>query len=947
MLFEKLITILPLTRINPEPSEINEAVARDTLGSFQALWHPAVLSRSKSLPAWCRASEPPAPGPNQVILLPATSRPALPYGWEEQAISAGAKVIGGGDSRGAFLSRLAAEFPDEISRAAVQLAADGFFALALARLYLEMLTAYMSHVSTIDEDHLQKEVLAAAGAAVVHDHETCNDHLRASFQVIMEARERLYSADIHLLDCCLVDPLAGLDRLGAQLNSDVPVNVFASGRSVERLQESDPAAATRLKTLLDDGKAELVGGEYDEIASTLLPLESHLWQFARGETAYRNILGRVPVVFGRRRFGLARHVLQLLNRLEFMHLTHFCFDDGVFPIKTDPKVRWESPDSSTVEALARIPFAADSAAEFLRFPWRLSRTIAVDFLATLSLVHWPMPEAPWYADLRNISRFANIFGKFSTLSHYFQSTDPSSISAMLSNDDYQSPFLAYDHRSGSSQPVSMYPAHHRLRARLEQIRWMNTVVQGLTDGHSEAFDSLDAIEAEIERDQWKDDDRRLAHSEHMAAQSLADVVAANAGGTPGKLLLNSLGFHRRFVIPIPAKGDGAEGAAATDLTDSRWVSVEVPALGFAWIPDDIPTRSGEGRAKATVDERTIRNEHLEVEIDAATGGIRSFRDHTIRFPQLGQQLVMVGIAQHGADSASGTAGSGSERPIEAEMRATSFVTKSTGSDLASLAVEGELVADRCPAWTSDPIMARFRQTYRLGRGDRVLRVHVEILGIQSGAIDSRAGAWQSYVGSRVAWTDPRSVLLRGVGPVAEMTRSRRPESPYFLEIHGRRNRVALFTGGLPFHQRVGQRMLDTLLVTATEGCRSFEFGIGMDISNPFHAALDLVTPPVMIARPGPPSNGVAGWFFHLDVLNIVITSVTALPPSRRGVRMRVFESAGRYARARLRCPRNVAEARLTDFRGQRLATLDVQGDTVVLDLAPREFTQLEIEFSIA
>jgi hypothetical protein len=42
----------------------------------------------------------------------------------------------------------------------------------------------------------------------------------------------------------------------------------------------------------------------------------------------------------------------------------------------------------------------------------------------------------------------------------------------------------------------------------------------------------------------------------------------------------------------------------------------------------------------------------------------------------------------------------------------------------------------------------------------------------------------------------------------------------------------------------------------------------------------------------------------------------------------------------------VAEARLTDFRGQRLATLDVQGDTVHLDLAPREITQLEVEFAV-
>jgi hypothetical protein len=47
----------------------------------------------------------------------------------------------------------------------------------------------------------------------------------------------------------------------------------------------------------------------------------------------------------------------------------------------------------------------------------------------------------------------------------------------------------------------------------------------------------------------------------------------------------------------------------------------------------------------------------------------------------------------------------------------------------------------------------------------------------------------------------------------------------------------------------------------------------------------------------------------------------------------------------LRCPRDVLSARLTDFRGDRLATLDTQGDTVPIDLAPYEFAQVEIELA--
>ena len=115
--------------------------------------------------------------------------------------------------------------------------------------------------------------------------------------------------------------------------------------------------------------------------------------------------------------------------------------------------------------------------------------------------------------------------------------------------------------------------------------------------------------------------------------------------------------------------------------------------------------------------------------------------------------------------------------------------------------------------------------------------------------------------------------------------------------------------------------------------------------NPFQAALDLITPPVMIAcQSGPPSSGPAGWFFHLDARNVVITSVSPLGPDLAGVRLRMFESAGRYTRAQLRCMRSVRSARMTDFRGQRLLTLEAQGDAVPLDLSPHEIAQVEIEF---
>src|SRR5215510_1609158 len=106
MLFEKLIAILPLARINPDTAEITEPIAQATLGSFQALWHPAILSRSATVPVWVFAKDPPVAAPGQLIIVPEPSRKQLPSGWEELAVSAGARVIAGGETRQRFVSQI-------------------------------------------------------------------------------------------------------------------------------------------------------------------------------------------------------------------------------------------------------------------------------------------------------------------------------------------------------------------------------------------------------------------------------------------------------------------------------------------------------------------------------------------------------------------------------------------------------------------------------------------------------------------------------------------------------------------------------------------------------------------------------------------------------------------------------------------------------------------------
>jgi alpha-mannosidase len=729
------------------------------------------------------------------------------------------------------------------------------------------------------------------------------------------------------------------------------------------VKRRDPAAAELLKRILEEARADIVGGEYDEVASTLLPLESHLWQFSRGGRSYQEAFGRVPHIFGRRRFGFARHVLQLLNRFECQYMTHFSFDDGVVPARSDTKVRWEAPDSTTIESLTRIPFAADSPAEYLRLPSRLARSMSGDFVATLVMVHWPMPELPWYGELFRIARYSDVFARFSTLSNYFQTTDPPSFSSSLSSDDYVSPYLANAHRRGDRRPISSVAEQHRRRARFDAIRWLRAVDLAVRRRATEVAAEFDSLETDVETGSATLNER-LDESLTSAARPLAELICPpRADGYAGWLIFNPLSFDRQVIVPTDVHtvdagtppADATESASPDAASDAP-VSAALPAMGFVWLPRGVTSTGTASQAAAVVVEGSmIRNEFLELELDDVTGGIRSLRSPGGRIPLVGQQLVLCGVrSASDSQTESGRTPDGEPavaepEPIKSEMRATATSVRLVGPDVAEVVVDGDLRAVPCPAWSDGPRLARFRQTYRLGRGQPVVRVAVEIFDLSKGVFDERADPWQAYLASRFAWLDPRSLMLRGIGTLADLTNARRPESPYFIELHGSRHRTTIVTGGLAFHQRHGDRMLDTLLVTATEECRRFEFGLGVDLPNSFQAALDLIAPPVMIATDaasrGEPEPGVrSGWFFHVDARNVVVTSVTPLGAERPGVRLRAFETAGRYTRAKLRCVHNVTEARMTNFRGQRLATLDHTGDTVPLDLAPHEITQIELEF---
>src|SRR5207237_4455931 len=122
----------------------------------------------------------------------------------------------------------------------------------------------------------------------------------------------------------------------------------------------------------------------------------------------------------------------------------------------------------------------------------------------------------------------------------------------------------------------------------------------------------------------------MAGAEQRAAGPLAGRLLSRAApDRRGVLLLNPCAFARRAAVErggfdaAPPAG-GPVRAAQLDGDTARLV-VDLPALGFAWVPADGGTTGGETpparRGIRLADERGVRNEFFDAEVDPVTGGL--------------------------------------------------------------------------------------------------------------------------------------------------------------------------------------------------------------------------------------------------------------------------------------------------------------------------------------
>jgi hypothetical protein len=899
------------------------------LNGLSVLWHPAALYGAAGPPHVGSPYDHEQPAAGHIYAVPESPPLVLPEDWEQRVRDAGAVSFRATADRATTLANLKEALrtlSGEVATppALFDLSPDRvgpFFGIGFGYRTVETLFEAMEHENLLSTTDFWREVQEALATVGDADQDAHRRSLQAATDRLLAAREVLYPVSIYLVDLCLCDdPRAGAG-LPASLDQGFPLNVVAPGAVLEKLGQEDPERLTALRERVHADLLEVCGGPYVEREDALLPLESQLWNLNKGLDTYKQLLGQEIQIFGRKRFAAHPQLPLLLQSVGLRRALLLTFDESVVPTYRVTVVNWPSPDGKQIEAFTRTPYPADSPQTFFHWAHYLHKTIAQDHSATLALLHRGTRADPVYEDLLELCRLGPVLGQWTTLSRYFNDVLAGEYASAGSADEFHGDYLSERTNAHLSEPVSGFARQVRLRRRLDTTWTLAALHRGLR-GRSDAL-HLDArlapLEDEIETN-GSDPGPALVEVENLVAEALAErLLSRAAADTPGYLVLNPCSFTRRVALelegitgPLPLTGPLKAGQFDPDR--ARLV-VEVPALGFAWIPrQGTPGTPPPAVRMRLADATGVRNEFFEAEIDPTTGGLRAFRDHRTRTNRLGQQLVF-------------NPGS--------TMRATRVQVTSAGAALGEVVSEGALVDE------NQQVLAQFRQRFRAWLGRPVLELRLEITPVQP----PQGYPWHAYYGARFAWRDERAALVRGVNGSGYPTSHTRPETPDYLEVRLGRQGTVIFPGGLPFHQRHGGRMLDVVLLPEGESARAFDLGLGLDRDYPMQTALGMVTPvPAVATAKGPPHVGAAGWLFHLDAPNLLLSSIRPAPEGADAVVARLLECNSHAAQAELRCARNPQRAMLLDARGTSLLEAVTNGDAVVFEVAANDLVQLRVDF---
>ena len=932
------------------PGSTTDAEATGAWAAASIPWHPALLASATDLPRFEDVALPTDPEPGEIRLVATGQAARLPAGFRVGAAAAGVPIVEVDPDRlamvGTLLDTIGSLHPDlpVTERPLDDPLAVDYLALGSAHWWIRDLTIAMGHVDTLSRSSLLREALAGARAWVANDDTAAENHLRAGFELLAQARERFYPMDGYLIDFCLLDPTTPAAQLAPLLDAHRPFTLIAPALAIHRFATARPDLASRLRAAIDEGWADVIGGAWTEADEPFLPWSSLAWQFTQGSVGYRQHLDdRNVETLARRRYGLYPQLPQVARRFGLRYAWLIALDEGRFPLVPESKRQWASPDGSTLESITRPPLAADRSGEAVRLVWRLAQAMKDDSVAMLPLAHWPEPVAPWFADLRRSGKYAAVLARWVTANDFFHYSDRPFEEICLGVDDLTNAYLTQAAARRDPDPILTRQTHTRLRALIDASASIHALSAVLADQPAEPIDP--ALEFQVETAPTLDlipaAQTQLDQAMTALAERIVGEPANPADAATGYLVFNPTGIARRVLVefeagePIPTAGGALKSHQAGPGGSTG--TVELAPLGFAWFAAAEPSQTTIKHpfGAVTLRGQTLSHDALAVAVDPATGGIRGITGVGEESARLGQQIAIHGLI--GADG----------KPAPSRMRATRVEVERAGPAVGTLRSEGTI---HDPA--DDRVLARFVQRATLASGRPDLRLAITLTDFDPRWLAQLASGdpWSHYLACRWAWPDPQSTLRRSALLALFPTEADRPETPDALDITSRQRRTTILCGGLPHHRRHGGRMLDTLLMAGQNGPEgTYELGVTLNLEHAFPSVLDFHGPaPVVRTWGGSPASGPVGWLIRVDHKSVALPRVTFAPSTNHetgwGIIADVIETAGRAARCRLTTCRDPIHARQVTGHGDHVVDLSVDQDGVSIDLTPHEIARVELTF---
>ncbi len=958
--FDECGVLIPAATLEDFPSDLSDYDARSLLAAWTVLWHPRLLADQGQIPTWYRADSPPDPVGRRILTVPSPSLAQLPDRYETKCLqSEGCQWITGSDRREMLAALGLQDSPPPVAGKSRQIGVDDFFAAGFAILQVQVMTRRLRYTSNLDEIHLQNRIVAAAKSFLDQDGQAAIEAMHDVFDCLAEERDHYFSSDPHLVDLVLmadttidsffqqhasaetVSPsrengTSGDDQskdesgIGADDSAGVlptPQNVLLDRKVCQALASQERSRLESLRRALAQGDFGWAGGG---------PEESHCLDtmtFNQAEAVFRQAslsteqeLGMLPTVFARLSGGTPSDLTGTLVRLGYQGSIPIDFAAGSgFGDEAKVMVRGGGAE---IESLTAKPIDAAGDSAFLSLGAKLGEAIDSGEIATALLAHWPGQGCDSFHDLRRVASWSLALGKFWKLDDYFV--------------EGEHPYHHGNHRAASadadqhlSQQVAA-EATDPLRTAADEFR---RVVE------EETRSKLAGLSALI-----------CSDSTNVSNESFAKAIGRPAAEDQGQskkksavLLINPNNVGWRDSVQLDGAADpnadhiyGASTAGSTST-----VTVDVPACGFA-VVEKAGSRSsggfslgklfGLGGSKAIAEQNMLRNEFMEVSISPESGGIAGVYSGGARGNRFSMRLVR---RKKGEKAQS----------VAATMRCNDLRIGESSAAKGTLEVEGVLVEDENK---TEKTLAEFKLAYSLCRGSRFLSVSGQIT--PSGPLT--AEPWQDYFAARVAVANESSIFRPLLRDKVHRARGRRLVCPLGVVIDEAERQTLVAADGLPYHVRVGDRFLDTLLAVRGESQPTFQLNYGFDVTNPVAAAKTLIAPPVQIPVETGSGQAPLGWLMHSSPkeIELIGLNVGRRADGRLAALARVVQTRSKSCTAVLRFIHNVEHAQLIEELCEEPlehplgeqgapAVLQTKDDQVSLPMAGHQVSDLLLVFA--